>query len=383
MPVVPVVTSREEFRVPEDRPVAKDGQKLQGVVGTAPAPFFQQRVSTVMQASQTAWPDKATLQSASAADAPPGGPEPVLPSAITAPAAAGGAIARRLLFWFLVIALIPCALLTALTTGITSSALEQAVRDNLVRIAASKARELEAYASECIREGRVLSRSPAVIQAARELGAIRGTETAPEAAKLRASLEQAREFTAFLDHAARELGYAHCLLLDAAGRVVFTQNDAIPLGTSMVTLGPAAASLARGFDRARGLLQTELGGFQPLGEGGRPVAFVTSPVIDQGNVVGVLALGIGPQRIWEALSDLSGLGDTGEIVTGERQGDNLLVTAPLRHEVDAAFRKQIPFGSTRATATQRAANGEQGYGKAIDYRGHDVVAAWQIGRAHV
>jgi methyl-accepting chemotaxis protein WspA len=72
------------------------------------------------------------------------------------------------------------------------------------------------------------------------------------------------------------------------------------------------------------------------------------------------------------------LGATGEIVTGERQGDNLMLTAPLRHETGAAFRKQIPFGATRASATQRAAAGEEGYGPAIDYRGQAVVAAWRF-----
>jgi len=48
-------------------------------------------------------------------------------------------IASRLLFWFLVIAIIPCSLLTAITARIASSTLEQSVRDNLIRIAASKA----------------------------------------------------------------------------------------------------------------------------------------------------------------------------------------------------------------------------------------------------
>jgi dTDP-glucose 4,6-dehydratase len=49
-------------------------------------------------------------------------------------------IAGRLLFWFLVIALIPCAILTAITARIATTALEKSVRDNLVQIAAGKRR---------------------------------------------------------------------------------------------------------------------------------------------------------------------------------------------------------------------------------------------------
>jgi len=50
----------------------------------------------------------------------------------------------------------------------------------------------------------------------------------------------------------------------------------------------------------------------------------------------------------------------------------------LRHEADAAFRRRIPLGTTRGSATQRAASGEEGYGPVIDYRGQSVVAAWRF-----
>jgi hypothetical protein len=127
------------------------------------------------------------------------------------------------------------------------------------------------------------------------------------------------------------------------------------------------------------LLQSELSGFQLYGGGRRPLAFVTSPVFDEGRVIGVLALGLGPERIWQVLSDLSGLGRTGEIVTGEQQGQSVLVTCPLRHAPDAAFKLQIPLGGEKGVATQKAASGSRGYGLVRDYRGEDVVAAMEEG----
>ena len=54
-----------------------------------------------------------------------------------------GSIASRLVFWFLIIALIPCAILTTITSIVATQALEGAVRNRLVSIAASKADELE------------------------------------------------------------------------------------------------------------------------------------------------------------------------------------------------------------------------------------------------
>jgi methyl-accepting chemotaxis protein WspA len=344
-----------------------------GTVGTMPARFFPEpSADGVMQPFSPLGLN--TVEPASATGQQPGG------SAAPAGQAAAikRSIAKRLLFWFLAIALIPCAILTAITSRIASNALEQSVRDNLVRTAASKAVELENYATERVRDGRALSREPAVVRAASDLGSI--AAGAESVAFRKAAAESTTGFAGFLDHAAEEFGYSHLVLIDATGRVVFTLDDAIPLGSSVLGGGTAWSALAGGFESARGQLQTRLGGFQPHDRAAAapPVAFVTSPIIDGDRFVGVLALGLGPQRIWQVLSDLTGLGNTGEIVTGERQGDSVLVTAPLRHEADAAFHRRIPFGSQRGAATQWAAQGEEGYGPAIDYRGQDVVAAWRF-----
>ena len=276
-------------------------------------------------------------------------------------------IAGRLLFWFLVIALIPCAILTAITARIAATALEKSVQDNLVRIAAGKAHELEAYATERVRAGAAFARGPSCVSAVRALSA-RDSTDAPRPAD-----ESIRDYFLYV---AKAFDYADLLLIDARGRVIFSLGDTIPCGASLTSGVLASSELAAGFDRARTLLQSDLSGFQPYGKSVTPLAFVTCPVFDQGRVSGVLALGIGPQRVWKMLSDLTGLGDTGEIVAGELTGNSVLITTPLRHASNAAFRMRIPLNSAEATATQKAASGERGYGQAVDYRGADVAAAW-------
>jgi methyl-accepting chemotaxis protein WspA len=286
-------------------------------------------------------------------------------------------IAGRLLFWFLVIALIPCAILTAITARIATRALENSVRNNLLQIAAAKAGELEAYAIERVRDGMATSRGPTVVRAVRELSAAAGTGQEPvDPERLEKMLAAGEEFDEYLGYVANSFGYAEVLLFDATGRVLFSLDRQLPVGSSLLTGGLASSEITAGFDRSRMLLQSELSGFQVYGGGRRPLAFVTSPVFDEGRVIGVLALGLGPERIWQVLSDLSGLGRTGEIVTGEQQGQSVLVTCPLRHAPDAAFKLQIPLGGEKGVAVQKAAGGSRGYGLVRDYRGEDVVAAW-------
>ena len=287
-------------------------------------------------------------------------------------------IAARLLFWFLAISLIPCAILTTITTRIATQSLESSARNNLVQIASAKANELEAYATERVQDGTVLSRAPAVINAVRELTAAtlqiadtKNTQTA-SADSMRAPLAA----EAFLKYFANSFDYSQLLLLDNAGRILFSLDPSFSTTSSILMGNLAGTELAVGWDRSRTLLQSGLSGFETYGTNAQPLAFITSPVFDNERVIGVLAMGIGPERIWKMLSDLSGLGDTGEIVTGQRVGENVLVTIPLRFNLDAAFKFKIPIGAGMGSATQKAASGNRGYGNSTDYRGESVIAVW-------
>ena len=226
-------------------------------------------------------------------------------------------IAGRLLFWFLVIALIPCAILTAITARIAASSLEKSVRDTLVQTAAGKAGELEAYAGERVRDGAALARGPTVVQAVSDLARAAESEDDPRG-RLNAA---AAAVTPYLTYVAQAFGYEQLLLIDKTGQVLFSLAETIPPGTSLTAGGLASSELATGFDRAKTLLQSDLSGFQQYGAARQPLAFVTCPVFDEGRLTGVLALGLGPQRIWQVLSDFSGLGETGEVVAGQFAGD--------------------------------------------------------------
>ena len=285
-------------------------------------------------------------------------------------------IAARLLFWFLAISLIPCAILTTISARIATQSLESSARNNLIQIAAAKANELETYATERVQDGTVLSRGPAVINAVRELTAatLQIADTKNQQTASADSIRAPLTGEAFLKYVANSFNYSQLLLLDNTGRILFSLDPSFSTTQSILMGNLAGTELAIGWDRSRTLLQSELSGFETYGTNAQPLAFVTSPVFDNERVIGVLAMGIGPEQIWKILSDLSGLGDTGEIVTGLRVGESVLVTIPLRHVPDAAFKLKLPIGGLGAT--QKAASGNRGYGNAVDYRDKDVIAAW-------
>ena len=271
-------------------------------------------------------------------------------------------IAVRLVFWFLAISLIPCAILTTITTNIASRSLEGSIRNRLVQLAAAKADELEVYALQCVDDGNTLAHSAVIVEAMTKLSA--NDPTVADAMRVE------------LSDAANALGFSRLLLIDNAGKVVFALAGSVSAGSSVMSGELANTELSAGFDRARTLLQSELSAFQPFGSTGEPLAFVTSPILKNGRVIGVVAGGLEPDRVWRMISDLTGLGETGEIVTGERRGQDFMITTPLRSAPDAAFRLKIPWNGGKSIAVQRATEGERGYGTAFDYRGVEVVAAW-------
>jgi len=272
-------------------------------------------------------------------------------------------IAGRLLIWFLLISLVPCAVITTLTVRSASHALEDSVHDNLSQIAASKAVELENYCRERLADITLLASDPNFINAASEF-----TST-----QAQLSVKQTDRF---LSEAAEAAGFLEMFVIDPNGKILFSANPNFTNEDSILNGKFASTELAAGFERSRTLLQSEFSGFQIYASNPKPIAFLTCPILKDGREIAVLAGGIGPERVWRILADMSGLGNTGEIVVGERIGDEVLVTAPLRSDPNSAFRRKISIGKAQGSATQMAASGNRGYGIVTDYRGIEVAASW-------
>ena len=82
------------------------------------------------------------------------------------------------------------------------------------------------------------------------------------------------------------------------------------------------------------------------------------------------------QQITEAYSHLGGFGATGEFVVGLRRGDEIEFLSEFRFPEKGA-RKTVPLTTDRAAPMRRALNNEPGWMIGLDYRGEQVLAAFQ------
>lgn len=284
-------------------------------------------------------------------------------------------IAGRLLSWFLAIALIPCALLTAVSSWISGKALEQSILRELTVISEAKSATLETFAAERLRSVTAMARTRTMVMSSTRFGeAIKkpGGMNSPEYQEVR------KDLGALLTYIAEAFEYPNFYLFSPEGELLFRLHDDLDIGHS-IEAGPLKdTELAGVFDRARTLLQSEMSDYQIYPGLKAPALFIASPVLnDSGAVVGVIVYQLNNEQIYQVVEDYTGLGLTGETQVAIRSGDEVIVAAPMRSDPDASFRHKIPMGGERSLGLQKGVQGERGSGEVIDYfRKVPVIAVW-------
>jgi len=281
-------------------------------------------------------------------------------------------IATRLLVGFLTIALVPCGILTAVTTYIARSSLEYTVRQRLLTLSDAKMVQLENFIRERRGDAAVLGRSPSLVEVVPQLQEI--LKTRPfDSPEYRQAAEKSR---ASLENFAAVYGYPNIHVLGIDGLLLASLIPEFEPGTNLMTGSLKDTALGEVFIRARTLLQSVLSDYQVYPGRRDPAAFIAGPIINDDIVVGILIFEFGNQEVFRIFREYNGLGKTGETQAAMRTGDELTFVSPLRHDPDAAFHTRIRIGSDRGVPMQRAVQGDRGYGEEVDYRGRRVVAAW-------
>ncbi|MDO9387178.1 MAG: EAL domain-containing protein [Thiobacillus sp.] len=283
------------------------------------------------------------------------------------------AISPRLLLSYLLVAVLPLAGLAAFYLASFETSLRETVLLNMVTIANKKTEQIDSYMVERLADARLLSQRNIVRNGVATLG------RAFHAGGLSAPAYQAvaRQLREELSTAYGEDNYYDVLLIDPTGNVVFSLMQELDLGTSLKDGPYRDTQLAKGFDLTLHTLQTHLTRFAFYApSGNRAAAFLTAPVLENGVLIGVLALQLDVSRLESVTADRTGLGHSGETALAQKDGDDAFYTGPLRHIEDAAYRYRVPLQKA-ALPMQQALAGNHGQGVIRDYAGIEGVAAWR------
>ena len=282
-------------------------------------------------------------------------------------------ISGRLLLSYLLVGVLPLAGLATFYLASFESSLRETVLANMAAIADKKVDQIDHYMTERLADARLLSQRNLIrnglvsLERAYRAAGMHSPAYRAVAGPLQHDLNRSFETGDFYD----------LLLIDTAGNVIFSLAHEPDLGTNLRSGPYRESQLAKGFNLTLQALQPRLSRFAPYAPSGdRPAAFLTAPILEDGKVIGVLALQMDVHRLEAVTADRTGLGRTGETVLAQQDGSAALYTGPLRHIADAAYRYRVPL-VTAAPPMQKALAGDHGKGIVRDYVGIECVAAWR------
>jgi len=288
-------------------------------------------------------------------------------------------IRSRILFWFLLVSVTSCTVLAWTIFRLAEDSIAETVQEQMTARAKQQAGQLERVATRKISSAEALSSSLLLTEATMALDVAmrhRDPTGAPDWDRRLEGLTAAvRRYGPSLRRVTEGLAFGDVALFAPNGDLLLNLENSVDFGDNIREgpLGGTEVELV--FDRASTLLQAELSDFAVYPGLSGPAAFVASPIMLDGRVLGVAVYRLNNDEVYAVLADYSGLGETGEAVVAKRVGDTLVFVAPTRN---------APYLAGRRLDAQRAAQsplhlaveGLRGTGRHLDYRGVPSLGSW-------
>ncbi|MGB0909826.1 MAG: response regulator [Nitrospirales bacterium] len=281
-------------------------------------------------------------------------------------------MSTQFLFWFLLVGTVPLLVGSWLLFQSGEAYLKSQAIQTLLTVRDAKAKSLDHFLSERLRDIHTLSQMPMVVKAVEELGDSLKAD-GPQSPRY---LREEHRYREFLQYYQELEGYQDIILISSEGRVVFASKSQELVDTTVSTTR-GGGKLGEVFVQAKTLLGTEISDFALDPRTNQPVAFLGTPIFRMGGISGVLIFQIGHNRLLKLTQDYTGLGDTGETIIATKVVEQAVFLTPTRHDPQAAFTRTVSLDKQVEHPVLRAVLGERGVGLVHDYRGQEVLAAWK------
>lgn len=281
-------------------------------------------------------------------------------------------ISYRLLLSYLVVAILPLTGLATFYLASFDTLLRDTVLVSISSLADKKVEEINRYLGERQNDAELLAQRIMIRQGLARLGFQFRTDGQAHPSYL----EAAEALRQSVNSAGMGDEFHDLLLIDTDGNVVYTQKPSPRMGINIRQ--PGGLSLADGYRQAMQTGKTVLTRFVVHADSrDRPAAFVVSPVLADGVIIGSLALHLDTSGLETLTANRTGLGRTGETVLAQKAAGQAYYMAPLMHVAKAVTRYHHPL-SELSVPMQKALQGEKGRGIMLDYAGNEGVAAWRF-----
>jgi methyl-accepting chemotaxis protein len=287
----------------------------------------------------------------------------------------------KLLFYILILSITPLVIMGYLNNRATTESITKGTQSALVGIRSSRAAQLVAWFNDRKNDMTYLAGTRVVVSNMarmtslfKEVGAKKAWEAIKDIEKNPTMFGIAYEdaspvFKTFIEI----YGYYDIFLIDMAGNVVLTVAKEADLFSNLDSGSYADTELGKAFKAAKTAVagQVVLSDMKFYKPSNAQAMFIATPIIQNEEPVGVLAMQISTDNMNVVLQLRQGLGDTGE--------SYIISPVDFLMRSDSRFSKTSTIGVQRADheSVKLAAQGETGVILTNDYRNIPVISAYQ------
>lgn len=281
-------------------------------------------------------------------------------------------ISQRISFWMLLISLLPLLVISELFMVRFSQQIEEIEFRHLSQLSDKKIEQINNYINERISDIETLAKNSLINEAMAGFDKVFHERKIHPERYFKIDKRIREDFSNFLS-----LGYYDLFLIAPDGDIIFTVLHESDFATNLFTGIFKKSALAEVTRDVLAVLETGVSDFEYYPPSNASAAFIATPIIKHGELLGVLALQIDINKVFDVVINNVGLGITGETVVARKVNGIMTFIGPLKFNDESDFWLDLSTESQLARPMQHALNGESGHGFSLDYRGEEVIALWR------
>ncbi|MCB1984577.1 MAG: response regulator [Burkholderiales bacterium] len=284
-------------------------------------------------------------------------------------------LTQRFAVWFTLVSLLPILVIGNSFLHTFENEIQKTVIESLSAIADKKVEQIDTYLNERLLDANLLHDAIATRSAMLQFPKVFEEEGVDSDAYRQIDALYRDHFRRFVEDAS----YYDLFLISTKGDIVYTQSHESDFATNLITGPYSNTGLGQVTRHALSNLESAISDFEFYEPShGAIAAFIAFPIIIQEEIVGVLALQIYSEHVFDVVSNNVGLGETGDTVVARLIDEHTaLIMAPLATDSDAALKRKIKLDTPYSIALKNALSGESGGAITRDYRDKAVVAVWR------
>ncbi|PSJ16967.1 response regulator [Nitrosomonas supralitoralis] len=285
-------------------------------------------------------------------------------------------LTQRFAVWFTLVSLLPILFIGNSLLHTFEAEIKKSAIQNVSAIADKKAEQIDSYLLERLLDAYLVSGMSTTHEAITKFTTVfeeKGIDS-DEYHELDKSYRES--YKRFVEDAK----YYDLFLISPDGTIVYSQAHESDFATNLRTGPYRDSGLAKVARYALDKLESSISDFEHYEPSRDAIAaFVATPIINEGEIKGVLALQIYSELVFSVISNNVGLLASGETVVARLEdAQTALVMAPLKYDPEAALKRKIPLNNPpSSTAMEFALKGDSGGALTVNYRGKEVVTAWR------